>query len=207
MIKRAERENIDEIKRLWKVCFPDVDERYQDFFFKNVVRPEDCYIKVLEGKIVATLVRNKHALMFNSRVLQASMIMGVAVHPEYRHRGYMHEMMDIIVDACEHSELLTLIQTEKEKKKSPLRPSSFQTLSSILPTEPTAHRSTRRRRESLHLFNSTDELGQMFLAESRNHRRQNQSGCECRDFNNRISLRTSSRILDFRRLVHDFHRL
>ena len=30
MIKRAERENIDEIKRLWKVCFPDVDERYQD---------------------------------------------------------------------------------------------------------------------------------------------------------------------------------
>ena len=74
------------IKRLWKVCFPDVDERYQDFFFKNVVRPEDCYIKVLEGKIVATLVRNKHALMFNSRVLQASMIMGVAGHPEYRHR-------------------------------------------------------------------------------------------------------------------------
>ena len=71
MIKRAERENIDEIKRLWKVCFPDVDERYQDFFFKNVVRLEDCYIKVLEGKIVATLVRNKHALMFNSRVLQA----------------------------------------------------------------------------------------------------------------------------------------
>ena len=41
MIKRAERENIDEIKRLWKVCFPDVDERYQDFFFKNVVRPGD----------------------------------------------------------------------------------------------------------------------------------------------------------------------
>ena len=30
MIKRAERENIDEIKRLWKVCFPDVDERYQE---------------------------------------------------------------------------------------------------------------------------------------------------------------------------------
>lgn len=119
MIKRAERENIDEIKRLWKVCFPDVDERYQDFFFKNVVRPEDCYIKVLEGKIVATLVRNKHALMFNSRVLQASMIMGVAVHPEYRHRGYMHEMMDIIVDACEHSELLTLIQTEKPEMYEP----------------------------------------------------------------------------------------
>ncbi len=113
MIKRADVENIDEVKELWKICFPDVDERYRDFFFKNILKPENCFIKVLEGKIVATLIRNKHAMMFNSRVLQTSMIMGVCVHPDHRHRGYMHEMMDIIVDACEHSELLTLIQTEK----------------------------------------------------------------------------------------------
>ena len=32
MIKRAEAENIDEIKELWKICFPDVDARYRDFF-------------------------------------------------------------------------------------------------------------------------------------------------------------------------------
>ncbi len=125
MIKRAEAENIDEIKELWKICFPDVDARYREFFFKYVLKPEDCFIKVLEGKIIATLVRNKHALMFNSRVLQTSMIMGVCVHPDYRHRGYMHEMMDIIVDACEHSELVTLIQTEKPEGYEPF---GFQTI-------------------------------------------------------------------------------
>ena len=125
MIKRAEAENIDEIKELWKICFPDVDARYRDFFFKYILKPEDCFIKVLEGKIVATLVRNEHELMFNSRVLQASMIMGVCVHPDYRHRGYMHELMDIIVDACEHSELLTLIQTEKPEMYKPF---GFQTI-------------------------------------------------------------------------------
>lgn len=119
MIKRAELENIDEIKELWKICFPDVDARYREFFFKYILKPEDCFIKVLEGKIVATLVRNKHDLMFNSRVLQASMVMGVCVHPDYRNRGYMHEMMDIIVDACEHSELVTLIQSEKPEGYEP----------------------------------------------------------------------------------------
>lgn len=119
MIKRAEAENIDEIKELWAICFPDVDARYRDFFFKNILKPEDCYIKTLEGKIVATLVRNKHAYMFNSRVLQASMIMGICVHPDYRHRGYMHEMMDLILDACEHSELLTLIQSEHPEGYEP----------------------------------------------------------------------------------------
>ncbi len=120
MIKRAELENIDEIKELWEICFPDVDARYREFFFKYILKPEDCFIKVLEGKIVATLVRNKHDLMFNSRVLQASMVMGVCVHPDYRNRGYMHEMMDIIVDACEHSELVTLIQSEKPEGYEPL---------------------------------------------------------------------------------------
>lgn len=119
MIKRAELENIDEIKELWKICFPDVDARYREFFFKYILKPEDCFIKVLEGKIVATLVRNKHDLMFNSRVLQTSMVMGVCVHPDYRNRGYMHEMMDIIVDACEHSELVTLIQSEKPEGYEP----------------------------------------------------------------------------------------
>ncbi len=119
MIKRAELENIDEIKELWKICFPDVDASYREFFFKYILKPEDCFIKVLEGKIVATLVRNKHDLMFNSRVLQASMVMGVCVHPDYRNRGYMHEMMDIIVDACEHSELVTLIQSEKPEGYEP----------------------------------------------------------------------------------------
>ena len=34
MIKRAEAENIDEVKELWKICFPDVDTRYCDFFLK-----------------------------------------------------------------------------------------------------------------------------------------------------------------------------
>ena len=119
MMQRAKTENIDEIKELWAICFPDVDARYREFFLKSVLQPEDCYIKVLEGKIVAALVRNKHAYMFNSRVLQASMIMGVCVHPDYRHRGYMHELMDLIVDACEHSELLTLIQTEHPEGYEP----------------------------------------------------------------------------------------
>lgn len=115
MIRRAENEDLDEIKALWRMCFPQTDDKYQDFFMKNILKVDNCFVKTLEGKIVATLVRNKHALMFNSKVLQASMIMCVCVHPDYRHRGYMHEMMDIILDACSHSELLTFIQTDQPK--------------------------------------------------------------------------------------------
>ena len=58
------------------------------------------------------MIRNPHAMMFNGRVLQASMIMGVATLPEYRSQGYMQELMEVVLDACAHSELLTLIQSE-----------------------------------------------------------------------------------------------
>lgn len=119
MIKRANEEQMDEVKALWEVCFPDVDPKYRDFLFKSVLQPEDCFIQTKEGNIVSSIIRNKHALMFNNRILQASMIMGVAVHPDYQHKGYMKEMMDIILDACEHSELLTFIQTEDPQLYEP----------------------------------------------------------------------------------------
>lgn len=112
MIRRATNEDMDEIRALWKLCFPNTDDSYREFFTRNILDPKDCYIKVLSGKIIATLVRNKHPMMFNSKVLNVSMIMSICVHPDYRHRGYMHELMNIVLDACEHSELLTLIQTE-----------------------------------------------------------------------------------------------
>ena len=112
MIKKATAEQTAEIREIFSICFPNEDTRYMDYFFKNVFEPENCYVNIVDGKIVSTLIRNPHAIMFNGRVLQASMIMGVATLPEYRRKGYMQELMDVVLDACEHSELLTLIQSE-----------------------------------------------------------------------------------------------
>ena len=112
MIKKATAEQTAEVKNVFSICFPNEDTRYLDYFFKNIYQPENCYVNIVNDKIVSTLIRNPHAMMFNGRVLQASMIMGVATLPEYRNKGYMQELMDVVLDACAHSELLTLIQSE-----------------------------------------------------------------------------------------------
>lgn len=112
MITRAQPEQTDEIHEVWKTCFPEEDARYLDFYFRSLFKPENCYVKTLEGKIVTVVVRNPHVMMFNGRALSTSMIMGVATLPEYRGRGYMHEVMKVVLDACEHTELITLIQSE-----------------------------------------------------------------------------------------------
>ena len=112
MITRATPEQTDEIHEVWKTCFPKEDPKYLDFYFKTLFRPENCYVKTLEGKIVSVALRNRHVMMFNGRALAVSMISGVATLPEYRNRGCMHEVMHVVLDACEHTELFTLIQTE-----------------------------------------------------------------------------------------------
>lgn len=112
MITKPTSEQLNEVKNVWKQCFPEEDPRYTDFFFRQYYKEENCYIKVVKGKIVSVLMRNPHAMMFNSRPLRISMIMGVATLPEYRKKGYMHELMKTVLDACEHTELITLIQTE-----------------------------------------------------------------------------------------------
>lgn len=113
MITKANEEQTAEIRQLWKTCFPQEDPRYIEYYFKTLYKPENCFVKTEKGKVVSAVMRNPHAIMFNGRVLQASMLVGMATLPQYRKKGYMHEVMDVVLDACEHSELITLIQSEQ----------------------------------------------------------------------------------------------
>ena len=110
MITKATKEQATEVKNLWKVCFPQEDEGYIDYYFKNLFVPENCFVYVEDGHVVSAIIRAPHAMMFNDKVLRTSMILGVGTLPEYRKRGYMKRLMEIVLDACEHTELITLIQ-------------------------------------------------------------------------------------------------
>lgn len=112
MITKANESQTAEIREIWRICFPQQDPLYTEYFFKNLYQPENCMVYMLEDKVVSCLIRNPHALMFNDRVLQASMIIGAATLPEYRRHGYMRALLNIVVDACEHSELLTMASSD-----------------------------------------------------------------------------------------------
>ena len=98
MIIKATQEMTSEIRRIWKECFPEEDPRYIEYYFKMRYKPENCYVNIVNGRIVSTLIRTPHAVMFNGRVLQASMIMGVATLPEYRRKGIAKELLSRVVE-------------------------------------------------------------------------------------------------------------
>jgi predicted acetyltransferase len=111
MIVKATDVMTPEIKNIWKECFPEEDPRYIDYYFKNLYKPGNCFVNLVSNRIVSTLVKNIHPFIFNGKVLQTSMIVGVCTIPSQRGKGYMRELMDVVMDVCEHTELITLLQT------------------------------------------------------------------------------------------------
>ena len=113
MIRKAKSTDRTAVKNIWKKNYSTMDPRYLEYRFRNVWPLEEVYTSVREEEIIGAVERRKYALMFNGRVLQASMLVGAATLPEYRNKGCMHELMEVVIDACEHSELITLIQSEE----------------------------------------------------------------------------------------------
>jgi len=109
MIKQATESVTSGIRENWRICFTLDDPRYADYFFRNLYKPEYFYVD-MEGKdVAASICRIPHAVMFNGRVLQMSMLSHACTMPAYRNEGRMRKLIRTAVDACVHSELVTLV--------------------------------------------------------------------------------------------------
>ena len=112
MIVLAEEKDRQQVREMWKICFPQEDPGYIDYYFKSVWDPASCYVVKEDDRIVSSLCRHTHPVTFHGRVLSASMISGVCTLPSYQGKGYMHQLMNVTVDACAHSELMTFIRAK-----------------------------------------------------------------------------------------------
>jgi predicted acetyltransferase len=119
MIVEAKPEDLNQVKEMWRICFPQEDPAYIDFYFKKIWKPESCWLSREDDETAASLCRNKHAMMFNNKVLEVSMITGICTLPQYRNKGHMHQLMNTLTDAASHSELLTLLRTEQPELYEP----------------------------------------------------------------------------------------
>ncbi len=113
MIETGKSEYIAGIKDCWKKSYTMEDPRWTEYYFRNIFKPENAIVDIQDDKVASLAVRQKHTMMFNGRALQVSMISGVSTLPEYRNKGLMHDVMLTMLDACSHSELITLIRSNK----------------------------------------------------------------------------------------------
>lgn len=111
MIRRAVEDDKEKIIALWKMCFPNENVMYTNYYFDSVYNRDYCIVYELDGEIVGLVQRLPHKMLLHSRYITTSMIVGLCVHPDYRNTSIIREMLDMVMDLCQHSELVTLVQS------------------------------------------------------------------------------------------------
>jgi GNAT superfamily N-acetyltransferase len=92
--RQAEREDLKELKELWKLCFGD-DDRYIDFYYRNRDWVKETAVLVQDGRIASMLTMIPVDLLDKyGKVRRASMLFAIATHPDFRKRGYAEQLIE-----------------------------------------------------------------------------------------------------------------
>ena len=103
------------VKEMWRISFPQEDPAYIDFYFKKIWKPENCWLSMEGDEIAGSLCRNKHALMFNSKVLETSMLTGICTLPEYRRHGYAGQLIEYAIRCAREQRRKGVVLTCKDR--------------------------------------------------------------------------------------------
>ena len=83
----------DQVREVWRECFPEDSERYLDWVMEHKYRPEACRALVIDGRIAALT----HILPLKLRVFQKTLelpfLYGVGTRKAFRHRGLATALM------------------------------------------------------------------------------------------------------------------
>jgi len=112
MIVRGTEKHTAGIRECIRKSYTMEDPRYFEYFFRHLYKPEYFYVDVENQTVAACICRIPHDVMFNGRILRMSMLSLACTMPEYRNEGRIRRLIETTLDACEHSELITLVPGE-----------------------------------------------------------------------------------------------
>lgn len=92
MIRYGMDKDFEKAKKIWQECFLDSEDEVK-FYFDNLYDRHKYLLLEENDKIKASLHENPYRLNFNGTVFESIYIVGVAVSPEYRGKGYMNELI------------------------------------------------------------------------------------------------------------------
>lgn len=106
MIRCACQEDTLRIQELVRSCHGQEDLRVWALFFQRVYTPAMAWVNEVQGTVKAVLFRREQPLLFNGRVVLASVLFGGS---EYPGSDTLRDLFAVVMDACAHQELITLM--------------------------------------------------------------------------------------------------
>lgn len=109
-IRKANNEDLEDIKQLWKDSFPEETLKTTEFFFDHLYHKEDFMVLTQDNEIVSMLQRRKMNIMLNDKAEEISFIVGVATKSYFYHNHFMKELLEDTLDELKKNEKLTVLQ-------------------------------------------------------------------------------------------------
>ena len=91
-------------KKLYKEIFSEDSDSFVDYYYNNKVIDNKILTKCVNDQVVAMLHMNPYEIMIDGRKHYCYYLVAVATKEEYRHRGYMRELMNQAVAIAEMEE-------------------------------------------------------------------------------------------------------
>ena len=90
----AKKEDLKQLKIMWKLCFGDTDQ-FIDFYFQNRDWAAEVAVLAVDDELVSMLTMMPVKMMGeNGDTNDASMLYGVATHPDHQKKGYAEKLME-----------------------------------------------------------------------------------------------------------------
>jgi len=105
----------ENLKALWKRCFPQDTDSFIDFYFKEVYREEESLVHIENGQVVAFLQMISYNIKIGKTIHPSIYLSGVMTHPDYRRKGYMNQLLQKAFDEmkCRKKAFVFLIPQEE----------------------------------------------------------------------------------------------
>ena len=98
MIRYAKDTDREALMQMWRICFPEDDDYFLNFYFDNVYKNEETLLYEENSQPVTSLQMIPYQLKIDDSVAWGGYLSGVMTHPDYRKKGYMAQLMHASFD-------------------------------------------------------------------------------------------------------------
>lgn len=98
MIRYLETGEKTGCRSLWEEAFPEDSRQFDDYYFAEKMKDNRVLVLEEEGRIVSMLHQNPYRIRVREQVWQSDYIVGVATAKDRRHRGYMRQLLNHMME-------------------------------------------------------------------------------------------------------------